>query len=91
VEIREIEHKIACGEMTAAQVFTQMLQHVRAYQEDAKRYHYLRDNQTWHRYGTLSDPDSYAFVGCKFPYLANFTAKPMLDHNIDKMMEGESA
>ena len=28
MEIDEIEHKIACGEMTAAQVFTQMKQHV---------------------------------------------------------------
>ncbi len=28
MEISEIEHKIACGEMSAAQVFTQMKQHV---------------------------------------------------------------
>ncbi len=28
MEIDEIEDKIACGEMTAAQVFTQMKQHI---------------------------------------------------------------
>ena len=29
MELHEIEHKIACNEMTAAQVFTQMMQFVR--------------------------------------------------------------
>ncbi len=28
MEINEIEHRVACGEMTAAQVFTQMRQHI---------------------------------------------------------------
>ena len=28
MEINEIEYKIACGEMSAAQVFTQMKQHI---------------------------------------------------------------
>ncbi len=28
MEIEEIEHKIACNEMKASQVFTQMLQHI---------------------------------------------------------------
>jgi hypothetical protein len=28
MELNEIEHKIACGEMNAAQVFTQMKQHI---------------------------------------------------------------
>ena len=28
MELNEIEHKIACNEMSAAQVFTQMKQHV---------------------------------------------------------------
>ena len=60
---------------------------VRKYEDDARRYQYLRDNQTWHRYGTQADDDSYAIVGCKFPYLSNFSSKPMLDHHIDKMME----
>lgn len=64
---------------------------VRKYEADARRYQYLRDNQTWHRYGTLEDDDSYAFVGCKFPYLANFECKPMLDYNIDKMLEKKGA
>lgn len=89
MDISEIEHKIACNELTPAQVFTQMLQHVSALDKDAKRYQYIRDNQSWHRYGTLSDDDSYAFVGCKFPYLANFESKPMLDFNIDKMIENQ--
>ena len=30
MEINEIEYKIACGEMNAAQVFTQMKQHIGA-------------------------------------------------------------
>lgn len=60
---------------------------VRKYEADARRYQYLRDNQSWHRYGTLADDDSYAIVGCKFPYLANFECKAMLDYNIDKMLE----
>jgi len=28
METNEIEDKVACGEMTAAQVFTQMMQHI---------------------------------------------------------------
>jgi len=28
MELNEIEHKIACGEMSATQVFTQMKQHI---------------------------------------------------------------
>ena len=28
MKLSEIEHKICCGEMTAAQVFTQMKQHI---------------------------------------------------------------
>jgi len=30
MNLNEIEHKIACGEMSAAQVFTQMKQHIGA-------------------------------------------------------------
>ena len=66
---------------------TELEELVRKYEADARRYQYLRDNQTWHRYGTLADDDSYAIVGCKFPYLANFECKTMLDYNIDKMLE----
>ena len=31
MEIKEIEHKIACNELNAAQVFTQMMQHTNKY------------------------------------------------------------
>ena len=58
-------------------------------QRDVRRYKYLRDNQVWHKYGKLEDDDSYALIGCKFPYTANFEAKPMLDFNIDKMLENK--
>ena len=36
MELNEIEHKIACNELNAAQVFTQMKQHIDAYDEIAK-------------------------------------------------------
>ena len=36
MEIKEIEHEIACGGMRAPQVFTQMLQHISAYKRLAK-------------------------------------------------------
>jgi len=54
-------------------------------QADAKRYRWIRENHEWRRYGNLPDEDSYAFVGCRFPYLANFGCKTMLDYNIDQM------
>lgn len=47
-------------------------------EDDARRYKYIRDNQTWHRY------DDYSLVGCKFDYDADFQCRPMLDYNIDK-------
>jgi len=53
---------------------------------DAARYRYVKDNMEWRRSGTLADNDSHAFVGCRFPYLANFECKSMLDYNIDKMI-----
>lgn len=53
---------------------------------DANRYRYIKNNQVWRRTGTLTDEDSHAIVGCKFPYLANFEAKSMLDYNIDKLL-----
>lgn len=40
MEIEEIEHKIACGEMSAAQVFTQMKQHV---DNETERFNLLFD------------------------------------------------
>jgi len=56
---------------------------------NSNRYKYIRENQVWHRYGDLAD-DSHALVGCRFPYLANFESKPMLDYNIDKMIQAQS-
>lgn len=55
---------------------------------DADRYRYIRDHMEWRRSGTLID-DGHAFVGCRFPLLANFSCAAMLDHNIDKMIESE--
>ena len=57
---------------------------------NSNRYKYIRENQVWHRYGDLADDDSHALVGCRFPYLANFESKPMLDYNIDKMIQAQS-
>jgi hypothetical protein len=55
---------------------------------DAKRYRYIKENMVWHRYGeSVGDADSHAIVGCKFPYLANFSCTAMLDYNIDKMID----
>lgn len=56
---------------------------------DAERYRYIKRHMEWRRSGTLIDDDSHAFVGCRFPYLANFSCAVMLDHNIDKMMGSE--
>lgn len=56
---------------------------------DAERYRYIKRHMEWRRSGTLLDDDSHAFVGCRFPLLANFSCAAMLDHNIDKMMESE--
>lgn len=56
---------------------------------DAERYRYIKRHMEWRRSGTLVDDDSYAFVGCRFPYIANFSCAVMLDHNIDKMMESD--
>ncbi len=58
---------------------------------DAKRYRYIKAHMEWRRSGKLIDNDSHTFVGCKFPYLANFECSAMLDHNIDKMIENETA
>jgi hypothetical protein len=56
--------------------------------EDAERYRYIRKNMEWRRSGdNLADDDSHAFVGCRFPYLANFSCQAMLDYNIDKMIQ----
>jgi hypothetical protein len=38
MEIKEIEHKIACNELNAAQVFTQMLQHTNKHLLEDVRY-----------------------------------------------------
>lgn len=54
--------------------------------KQAARYRWIRDHFEWRREGELLDNDSHAFVGCRFPYLANFSCATMLDHNIDKMM-----
>ena len=56
---------------------------------DAERYRYIRRHMEWRRSGDLVDDDSHAFVGCRFPYSANFECAAMLDHNIDKMIESE--
>ena len=56
---------------------------------DAERYRYIRRHMEWRRSGALADDDRHAFVGCRFPYLANFECAAMLDHNIDKMIESE--
>lgn len=53
---------------------------------DAARYRWMRERFEWRRDGELKDEDSHAFVGCRFPYLANFSCAAMLDHNIDAMM-----
>jgi len=37
MELNEIEHKIACNELSAAQVFTQMKQHIDHGGDDDKR------------------------------------------------------
>lgn len=58
--------------------------------DDAKRYHYIRDNMEWHRNGALADEGSHVFIGCKFPYLANFECAAMLDYNIDKMLDADT-
>ena len=50
-------------------------------QKDAERYRYIRDNQTWLRF------DDHAVVGCRFPYEADFQAKPMMDYHIDKAID----
>ena len=52
----------------------------------ARRYQWMRERYEWRRSGEMIDEDSHAFVGCRFPYLANFSCAAMLDHNIDKMM-----
>lgn len=59
--------------------------------KDAERYRWMKKHIEWRRTGTLADDDSHAFVGCRFPYLANFGCSSMLDHNIDKMIESEMA
>jgi len=58
---------------------------------DAARYRYIRNHMEWRRSGSgeLADSDSHAFVGCRFPYFANFSCAAMLDGNIDKMIERE--
>ena len=56
---------------------------------DAERYRYIKRHMEWRRSGTLLDDDSHAFVGCRFPLLANFSSAAMLDYNIDKMLEKE--
>ncbi len=58
---------------------------------DAERYRWMKKHIEWRRTGTLTDDDSHTFVGCRFPYLANFGCSAMLDHNIDKMIESEMA
>jgi hypothetical protein len=60
-------------------------------QRDAERYRWMRNHYEWRRSGELMDADSHAFVGCRFPYLANFSCAAMLDYNIDKMMESSNA
>ena len=59
-------------------------------QGDADRYRYVRKNMEWRRSGTLLDDDSHSFVGCRFPLIANFESKAMLDDNIDRMIKLES-
>ena len=63
---------------------------IKDFEADAKRYQYIKDNMIWRRYyGTLSEDDSHALVGCKFPYTANFGSAAMLDYNIDNMIRNE--
>lgn len=58
--------------------------------KDAARYRYIKERMEWRRSGNLIDDDAHAFVGCRFPYLANFECKDMLDYNIDKMIDSEN-
>ena len=57
---------------------------------DAARYRWMKRNFEWRRSGKgLTDPESHAFVGCRFPYSDNFGCAAMLDHNIDRMIGSE--
>lgn len=56
---------------------------------DAERYRYIKRHMEWRRSGTQLDNDSHGFVGCRFPLLDNFSSAAMLDHNIDRMINGE--
>ncbi len=89
-EITRLKSELAKANDQAQQTAAELVR-MRSFEADAKRYQYIKDNMVWHRYGVLSDPDSHALVGCKFPYLANFECAVMLDHNIDKMIESEVA
>lgn len=68
-------------------LIAELLEALEEAQQDQARYRYIRDNMEWRRSGGgLADPESHAFVGCRFPYLANFSCAAMLDHNIDAML-----
>ena len=60
MEIEEIEHKIACNEINAAQVFTQMKQHIALVREhvhnDVLKTFDAKVKDSWSpRYGDSSD------------------------------------
>lgn len=48
--------------------------------DDARRYHYIRNNQYWQRF------DDCSVIGVKFPYEKDFQCRPMLDHHIDEAL-----
>ena len=73
-----------------------MQERVRDVEADAARYQYIRSHRYWlrHKDNLLApligvEPESYALVGCKFPYEYDFQSKIMFDINIDKMIEKE--
>lgn len=55
MELTEIEHKIACGELTAAQVFTQMKQHIiHPTCDSCKKVDYCLTLKIFHNYNKLT-------------------------------------
>ena len=58
--------------------------------KDAARYQYIRSHQYWQRHQATEIDVGWSLVGCKFDYLDDFQARPMLDHHIDKRLRNDA-
>lgn len=85
-----VEHDQACPKNPLVAEISQLRQRLAKSEEDARRYHYIRDHQYWMRRQGTGGDEPYSVVGVKFDYADDFQARVMLDHHIDRRLKAEN-